>query len=318
MIDVLTIGSGTVDHFLTVEQPLSTAKVGDKILVKSMEMHSGGGATNVAAGLARLGIRVNVLVKLGSDHDAEFVLKELRKYNVRYLPLPPSRNSTDSSTIIYSTIEKDRIIFVHKGASQDLRVADIHHSSFQARWVYLGSLMGTAFAAAKEVARHSRRKNIPLLFNPSLYLAKKGVAYLKPILSATTLLIFNKEEAQALLNSTADTTTLLKRLRGLGLPMMVITDGPRRLYALNGNTIYAYLPPKVKIVDTTGAGDAFTSGLLAGILKGYSFKDALRLGQVNSLAVIQKVGTKGNLLGEQEARKWMGKLRIKVHLGKIP
>ncbi|HLC52345.1 MAG TPA: hypothetical protein VJI98_03835, partial [Candidatus Nanoarchaeia archaeon] len=54
------------------------------------------------------------------------------------------------------------------------------------------------------------------------------------------------------------------------------------------------------------------SGFLAGIIKKYSFEDALRLGQVNSSSVIQYVGTKNKLLTEKEAKEAIRKHRIKV------
>ena len=76
--DVLCIGSATLDNFLTVDTSLKKVKLGDKILVNSIEKHSGGGATNSAAALSKLGLKVKLLSKLGNDHDAEFILNELK------------------------------------------------------------------------------------------------------------------------------------------------------------------------------------------------------------------------------------------------
>ena len=59
--DVLCVGSATVDNFLTTEKSLKSIKLGDKVLVKGSEVHSGGGATNSAASLAKFGLKVMVL-----------------------------------------------------------------------------------------------------------------------------------------------------------------------------------------------------------------------------------------------------------------
>lgn len=315
---VLCIGSATLDNFLTIEHPLAKIKLGDKVLVKDLEKHSGGGASNAAAALSKLGLKVKILTKLGNDHDAHFIQEELKQYQVKNICRSHSKLNTDFSTILSSTKEKDRIIFVHKGASRDLKVSDFSLFNLRTDWLYLATLMGKSLPTAKFIADYALRKKIPLLFNPSLYLAQKGKKYLYPILLATTILVLNKEEAQALLGlKTGSIENLLLELRKLGPKIVVITDGSKKMFATEGINFYSLLPPQVKVVDTAGAGDAFTSGLLAGIIKKYSFADALRLGQVNASSVIQHLGTKNILLTEKEAGKMMKIYKIKVEIKKV-
>lgn len=314
--DVLCVGSATLDQFLTIEQSLSKVKLGDKVLVKSLETHSGGGATNSAAALSKLGLRVKVLTKLGADHAAEFILKELKQYRIKNLCRHHSHKQTDQSVILHSIREKDRIIFVHKGASEDLGSDDFSKLFLRVKWIYLASLLGKSFQTGKEMAVYAQKKKINLLFNPSLYLAQKGKKTLLPILSAAKILVLNWEEAQALLKTkSSDPKELLRNLSNCGPEMVVITNGEKKLYALDQKQFYSAQPPKVKIVHTAGAGDAFTSGLLAGIIKEYSFEDALRFGLVNSAAVIQGIGTKNHLLTEREALVWMKRYKIRVMKG---
>ncbi len=314
MTDILTIGSATVDHFITIEQPFSSIKAGDKILIKEAHTYSGGSASNAAAALSMLGLKVKMLAKLGKDHDADFIIQEMKKYNVENICLHRSRHHTDFSTIISSTKEKDRIIYTFKEASRDLEKNDFKPQDLTASWLYIGSLMGKSFEIGKEIVRNT---NSSVLFNPSLYLAQKGKKYLELILKATKILVLNLEEAQAVLEtSSADIELLVTGLYKTGPRIVIITNGEKRLHALFNRTIYSLQPPKVKIVHTAGAGDAFTAGFLAGVVKRYSFEDALRLGQVNALSVIQHIGCKNKLLSEKEGRRWMGKMVIKVRKGK--
>jgi tagatose 6-phosphate kinase len=106
---------------------------------------------------------------------------------------------------------------------------------------------------------------------------------------------------------------LIKKLHYLGPKTVVITCGARNILALNQDKIYSLTPPKIKVVQTTGSGDAFTSGLLAGIIKGYDFKDSLILGQVNAASVIGQVGAKEGLLTLKEASKLMKRYKINVN-----
>lgn len=324
--DVLCVGSATVDNFLTIEQPLSKVKLGDKVLVKAIEKHSGGGATNSAAALTKLGLKIKVLTKLGNDHDADFVLKDLKKYKIKNICLSRSRHNTDSATIVFSLKEKDRIIYVHKGASTDLSVKDFKPFQLNTDWIYLASLMGKSFQVAKFLASR-KKKNTGLLFNPSLYLAKKGTNSLRTILNAADILVLNKEEAQALLQDSSEKISfLLKKLRKCGPKTVIITNGSKRMEAVTGKVggngeyeenIFSLIPPNVKIADTTGAGDAFTAGFLAGMIKNYSFEEALKLGQANSTSVIQHIGAKNKLLTEHEAEQLIKKYKIMVTKRKI-
>lgn len=313
--DVLCVGSATVDRFLSVDTPFSALHLGDKILVTSSEIHSGGSATNSAAALSRLGLRVSMLTKLGSDHDADFVLQEMKRVQVSNLCHQRSRKETDSSTIISSSREHNRIIFTHKSASQDLNLQDLRSfPKFSPRWIYLGSLVGKSFSVAKQLAHLAEKSQVKLLFNPSLYLAAKGKRYLAPILRATSLLVLNKEEAAALAGKSFPPSQMLRRLQMQGPSSVVITDGKNKIFALHEGKEYSATPPPVRVVETTGAGDAFTSGLLAGLIKQWSFEDCLRLGLLNSAAVLQHIGAKNDLLSEREAVQLLKKKKIKVSI----
>ncbi len=310
--DVLCVGSAVVDRFMTVDVPFSALHIGDKILVKSTETHSGGGATNSAAALSLLGLKVSMLTKLGRDHDAEFIAQEMRKYSVRNLCLHHSKHNTDVSTVIFSTKDHDRIIFTHKGASQDLNTHDFKLSLLSPQWIYLASLVGKSFNVAEYFAYYVQKKGTKLLFNPSLYVAKKRMKKLRSILLATSILVLNKEEAEALVGRKMPTTQLLTTLNYSGPETVVITDGEKMVYALHRGQVYSVLPPRVNVVQTTGAGDAFASGLLGGIIKRWSFDDCLRLGLVNAVSVLQDVGAKNKLLNEHQAKEVMKKYHIKI------
>ncbi len=311
MYDVLCVGSATVDHFLTINQKLSSVKMGDKIVVPKFVTHTGGGATNSAVSLRKLGLRVKIFTKLGNDHDATFVERKLKEYNIKNICCHYSKKCTDFATIISSTREKDRIIYVHKGASQDLSLDDCSKRSLKANWIYLASLVGKSLKTGKKIASLKKGK---LLFNPSLYLAKKGKNFLRPILRETEVLVLNQEEAKALLKSYDDSRRSLLSLRKLGPKTIVITNGAKKLYALHEGNFYSLMPPKVKVVHTAGAGDAFTSGLLAGLIKRKSFQESLILGQINAASVIQELGTKNGLLNLEQYEKLKKRYKIKVNV----
>src|SRR3989344_4633088 len=135
MTDVITIGSATVDHFMMIDQSFSSIKAGDKILITNAHTYSGGSASNAAAALSMLGLNVKMLAKLGEDHDAEFIVQEMKRYQVKNICMHRSKHHTDFSTIMSSTKEKDRIIYTFKEASRNLEHNDFRKQDLDASWL---------------------------------------------------------------------------------------------------------------------------------------------------------------------------------------
>ncbi len=141
-----------------------------------------------------------------------------------------------------------------------------------------------------------------MLFNPSLYLAEQGKKFLKPVLDACTVLILNKEEAQAVTGKKTNITKLLKELQK-DIPLVVITDGPRGAWAYNGMKIYSIKPTDVPVIEPTGAGDSFASGFLAALMLKQDIPTALRWGAAQANSVIQHFGATNILLNRKEITK---------------
>ncbi len=304
--EVVCIGSATVDHILVIDKRWKDISLGDKVLVRERHRFTGGGATNAAVALAKLGVKAEVIAKLGDDHDAELICRALKKYKIKRLVKNRSRLPTSSSFIVVPKKEKDRVIYVYKGASNDLRSGDFHLKELsRAGWVYLASLVGKSFPCGREISQYCRRKKIRVLFNASSYLAKLGKEKLKPFLEAATILVINQNEARLLLGvpdhqPDHEPKTLLKKLHQLGPAAVVITDGARTVNAWHGNKFYSVTPARTRVVDTTGAGDAFAATLLGMLLRRHGFDEALRRAVKNAQSVIRKHGAKSGLLSYRE------------------
>lgn len=316
--EVLCIGSATLDTFLSISGSLKDVNLGDKLLITHVEKHSGGGATNSAAVLSKLGIKTAMLTKLGHDAEAIFIENEMKEYGVKNLCMHRSRKHTDFANIVSGEKDKDRVIYVHKGASLELGVNDFKRGHLNVKWIYLATLMDHSFDTAKEIVKLAKNKKALFLFNPSLYLAEKGKEYLAEVLMQTDLLVLNKEEAKALTNSRFnEAEKLLMKLVSLGAKSVVITNGDKKIYAYHNKQIYSLMPPKVKVIHTAGAGDAFTAGLLAGLIKGYSFGDSLMIGQAEANSIIQHIGTKNKIIEMKEIWHEIRKTGMKVERKKL-
>ena len=109
---------------------------------------------------------------------------------------------------------------------------------------------------------------------------------------------------------------MLKNLKKQGPAIAVITQGSKGAWVYEGKNIHHAKPYRVKVKSTAGAGDAFASGFLAGIIK----KDAahaLELGMANAASVIQYFGTKNKLLHYKEAKSFIEKHKQRIAVRKV-
>jgi len=322
--DVIAVGSGTVDVFMYTEhaniikrkgKKLIAYPAGGKMLVKNLTTTTGGGGTNAAVALSKLGNKAAFLGKLGDDDNGNNVIQRLKKDNVDFIGIKDKRGITSYSVILDSVLH-DRTILTYKGVSNNLRFSEISKGNLSTKWFYFSSMLGESLITLEKLAEFAGKKGIKLTLNPSSYLAKKGFQGLGKILENTTILVLNKEEAELLAKKKTIEDNLLAIVKA-GPEMIVITDGKNGVTGFYGNQFYNAKPNKVKVVETTGAGDAFASTFMAGIMKGKDMEFSIQLGMTNSASLLTKHGAKNGLLTWQEAVKAMKQNPIKVSKKKV-
>jgi ribokinase len=311
MYDVITVGSATVDVFVdTVSQLIKIKSVskdnkvvneeellaypaGAKILIKNLDFQVGGGGTNTAVALRRLGLKVGYLGKLGNDDGKEKVLSLLRKEKIDFLGT--AAEGMTAYSIILDSIEQDRTILAYKGVVDSFSPKELNPKKLDTGWFYFSALVDNSYKVLEYLSDYAHKRHIKLAFNPSLYLAEKGQHFLSKVLRHTTLLILNKEEAEAIIGK-GEIKDLLYTLHRLGPEITVITDGKTGAYCFDGKEYHFIQAHKVKVRETTGAGDAFASSFLFGLIRKNSIHFALQLGLANAESVILGKGAKTNLL----------------------
>jgi len=156
-----------------------------------------------------------------------------------------------------------------------------------------------------------------IAFNPGNWQRKEGKEIIQQVLQHTEILFVNKEEAEQLLfhhyGEKVDNTenyieALARSLQKLGPKIIVITNGRHGSYALDGaGEFHSQEMFPGKVVERTGAGDAYASGFLAATLHGLSVPDAMQWGSFNAASVVSKIGAEAGLLKKEEMEEKVGK-----------
>jgi ribokinase len=308
MYDVITVGSALSDIFVDTglkamrkgERKLIAYPVGFKIAVKNIKFSIGGGGTNTAVGFSRMGLKTAFLGKIGNDESANEILKLLKKEKIDFIG--KQEKSVSGHSIILDSFEHNRTILTYKGPSDNLKMSDVKLNKLKTKWIYLASSMKQTLETQKKLAIYARKNKIKVAFNPSEYEVKLGIEKLKPILTKTNLLIFNRDEAE-ILTKQKTIPKIFKKLNSLGITTICITNREHEIYTYHEGKTYKIIPKKVKPVEMTGAGDSFACGFLSGLIKENDINFAMKVGLVNSQSVIRHYGAKNKLLTWREVLK---------------
>jgi ribokinase len=305
--DIITVGSATVDVFAHTDPTQSEVvnvhnhkdiayPLGAKILIKEMHFFVGGGGTNTAVAFSRLGLKTAYLGKIGKDDNGKTISDCLFKEKIDFIG---TYGEISGYSVILDSVKDDRTIFTYKGCNDELELGDVNFKTIDAKWLYLSSMMKDSLNTQQKIADYAKKKGIKIAYNPSLYLVKNHSKSVRSILKHSDIVVFNKEEAQALITTIHDNIfNLLFEVSKLGPKIVIITDGSNGAHCYNAvdEMVYSAKPKHVNIVETTGAGDAFASGFVTGILLGKDIGMSLKIGMLNAESVIRCLGAKNILL----------------------
>ncbi len=327
IMNVICIGSACKDVFFPttegkiIETPkdiLSKQKIefelGAKYKIEDRYEALGGCAANTAAGLARLGIDAMSYAHIGNDNIADWILDELRKNKVGVDFVSKDDNlSSDMSAIIVDKNSGERVIFSNQKANGNLKI--IPEKISGAEWIFVGDLHGNWQKHLDLIFETARENKIKLAYNPRQINIHDDAKKVVEKIFGSEVLFLNKDEAIEIVlaensgQKTADSKQmddekyLLQELKKLGARIVVITDGVRGAWASDGEKMVFVSGIKVPAVDSTGAGDAFSSGFLGAYIKGKNLEECLKWGIANSSSEVQFYGAIEGLLSEEEILK---------------
>lgn len=322
MFDVITFGSATYDIFLKPKKYkiIKDKKkfiggngicfdFGSKIDVEFMYFSSGGGGTNTAVTFAKQNLKTAFIGKVGNDIAGKKIVEELSHFKINSNFLSFSKKKPTNHSIIIGDTNSDRTIFVFKGASDDLSLQDIPFEKIQKNtnensWFYLAPLSGKASMAFEGIVNFAKKNKIKIAVNPGNTQLRLPHKKLINILNKTDILFLNQEEASILSGIPFNKDREIIEKLKLIAPIVVITKGKNGAVVLTKDKTLKMSPKKVKIIDKTGAGDAFASGFLSSFIanKG-DVSTASDFALENASACISQWGAKNGLLDKNRKLK---------------
>lgn len=318
MRKVITVGAATIDCLMKsdsfkvmknheVTGGLAICEVlGGKMEADDGELCTGGGGSNVAVGLRRLGESVKVITRIGDDILADMVAKDLDKENVNMELLQRGKGKTGLSAILVAK-NGARSIITYRGESGNITSNAINWNEVsKADWIQISSLGGD-IELLEDLIGFAKDRSIKVGVNPGKGELEHRDKLIK-LLPNIDFINLNRMESSVLWNTDFENEEVaIRKFIQNGSKLVAITDGKRGANIITPERWIRMEAFSNKSIDDTGAGDAFVSGAVHGIINGFKIEDILKIGLANGGSVVMSLGAKRGLIYKNNISKWIDK-----------
>lgn len=312
-LDVLAIGNAIVDVIAAADDAFlereGLTKGGMQLLdtARAEELYSrmgpgreisGGSAANTLAGAAALGARCAFIGQVADDQLGAVFTHDIRAHGVKFDTPARAGDPPTGRCLILVTPCGERTMNTLLGASHYLPIESLDQDLIRdSAILYLEGYLWdpeqprAVMRQAIEIARAAGRK-VALTLSVN-FIIERHRADLQALIDGGLIdILFVNEEELLCLTQDEDRESALAKVSAK-VPLLVVTLGPDGALAIEDGKRFTVAPePVERVVDTTGAGDLFAAGFLAGISRGRGVEDCLKMGAIAAAEVISHYGAR--------------------------
>jgi len=289
--DAVGFGGLNVDKLFKVRR---IAGAEEESFITDFEEACGGSAANTIVGLARLGCKVGFIGKIADDREGKMLIEDFRKEGVDTKGIIHASRGRSGTVMGFVDNKGERALYVDPGVNDTMEFNEIDREyAFQARFLHLTSFVEEKSFQTQKKLVEALPKNVKISLDPGELYARKSAA-IEPIVERAFVLMPNLKELE-LLTGVTDWKRGAEVLFKKGVKIVAVKLRGEGCYVSDGNKSHRIEAFKVKVVDTTGAGDAFCAGFLYGLISGKSLYECGRLGNFVASRCIMKMGARPGL-----------------------
>jgi len=290
--DVVGFGALNVDKLFKVNR---IAREEEESFVEDYAEDCGGSAANTTVGLARLGCRVGFIGKVGCDREGDLLIQSFCREGVNTEGIVRAEQGRSGSVFGFVDRKGGRALYINSGVNDTITLEDVNVAyASQTRFLHLTSFVGEKSFETQKKLLDIIPDRVKVSFDPGALYARRGFAALEPIIRRTHVLMPNALELK-LLTGEADYRKGAEFMLEKGVTIVAVKLGSGGCYVTDGREKHLIPALNVKVVDTTGAGDAFCAGFLYGLLKDKSLQECGALGNFVASRCIMKMGARAGL-----------------------
>lgn len=322
-VDILAIGDIATDVFIKIKDAEEVCDsdgddcklcldFGAKIPYESVDTcHAVGNSSNVAISISRLDLSSGLMTNIGDDQNGIDCIEVLRKEKVDLNFIKKESQKITSNHYVLWYKRERTILTKHEAYDYEWTKTKISEEYNSPKWVYLSSLGESSLPFHNEIVNFLKRHvKVKLAFQPGTFQIKMGHEQLKDIYNRTNVFLCNHEEAKNILETKEkDISKLLQMIYKLGPKIVVITDDINGSYLYDGEQTLFMKAILKNSVESTGAGDAFSSAFVSALCLEKEPSVALMWGAINSMSVVGEVGPHKGLLNREQIEEYVKNLK---------
>ena len=330
-IRVVGLGAMNLDELYQVPNVLADHET----TIEGHQFLPGGSAANTIYGLAKLGISTSFIGAVGNDETGKLLLQDFRDVRIDTSQIKIKEREKSGLVLGLTDHKGNRALYVAPGANSLLTREDISLEYVgQAELIHLSSFVDDQQFELQKWVVNNLPQSVKISFTPGAIYTRKGTDALTPILARTHILFTNESEIKKLAN-TKFFTVGAKHFLDKGCQIVIVTLGRGTIQKINTSQLMFEFARRPKILstydmseyianenetelrfasyvadanneyiieskpghreDTTGAGDAFATGFLYGLLKEKSPEECVRLGDIVAQFSISEMGARQGL-----------------------
>jgi len=290
--DVVGFGALNVDKLFNVNR---IAAKEEESFITGFSETCGGSAANTVVGLARLGCKVGFVGKVASDREGEVLLEEFRREGVDTKGVVIAKQGRSGTVMGFVDEKGERALCIDPGVNDQVGFNEkIKRYVSQTMFLHLTSFVGEESFQTQKKILETLPEDVMVSFDPGALYARKGLAALESIVERAFVLMPNAGELE-LLTGLADYRKGAEAMLKKGVKVVAVKLGSRGSYVTDGRQSHDVQAFKVKVVDTTGAGDAFCAGFLYGLIKHKSLEECGRIGNFVASRCTTRMGARAGL-----------------------
>ncbi len=267
--------------------------------LKAEKITSGGSAGNTIAALAQLGVTCDFIGKVGLDNFGKKFISEISKTKTNFIGTPHNKKTSAKSFVLISN-DAQRTMCTFLGCAAEITENDIKEKTFKdASILYLEGYLWDAsdtISALKKAINLAKKNNVKIAFtlSDSFCVARHKDDFLKLIKNDLDILFANEHEIIELTNTTKFLPENLNNFFAENKKLTaVVTRSEKGCIVFKDKKYFEIKAEKIeKLLDTTGAGDAFAAGFLYGLSLNRSLEKSAHFGNILAAKIIQKIGAR--------------------------
>jgi len=304
MIDVICIGTVSIDLYykgdsLTHNKDRFELAIGGKYFADNFYEGLGGGGANVAIGVVKNGLTAGLIAKIGNNPFKKMICEKLENAKVNHKDFCQYEDTYINISSILLNEKGEKTIVNYRTPHQKIMNSEADYKTLTyTKAIYMANLSKVALDERISILKYAKENNIKTFVNLNVSDCRRPIEQLLHMLQHVDVLIINSHEFADIVKTSFGSIDFQHDVTKKYSPfistsnLLVVTDGAHGSFVYSDHKVhYEKAQQEVNVLDTTGAGDAYSAAFIAEYLKSNGdINSSMKSGTAYAVKILGRIG----------------------------